>query len=824
MISNFLRLTLRNIRNNFGYTLVNVSGLSIGLFAAILIFLYVNDELSFDKIHPKSETTYRVGLTVKEQDGTLNSMTQIPAAWDQYLVDKYEGVIGSTGVMWFGMPNSLHYKETDKIILTEDLYWVKSTFPEILHLNIISGNKEKALDQVNNIVISESAAKKLFSDQDPVGKPISLKHVFITQGREIELIVSAVMEDYPTSSHIRPQYLVNLNSLKPFLENFDESMTAMGPPLSRPYQSYIVVKDAAVLDDLKADLQSVINEIIQRLNADVEVIPFFTPITAIHFDNAVQWTTEGSADIKYIYVFISIAILILIVACINYMNLATARSAKRAKEVGLRKTMGSSRQQLFFQFISESFLMVLMSAILAILLVWIFLPYFNQLSQKSFTIDALFNMNMLIILGAILLFVTFMAGSYPALYLSGFEPATVLKGKFRFGSGANRFRTFLTTAQFVVSIILLITTMIVVKQMNLMQESKLNEAGEQILSIRFGGTAPDEKYEVFKQQVLRNTRAEAVTIGNHLPRLEYFGSINMTVIFPEVSEEKLEWKQLNGDFDFPSAFGMELIAGRFFDKNNPGDSLTLLVNESVAQALNKTPEEVVGMSVAIPGGTSYQGFNFEELTYARVIGVVKDFPYRSMHFKIEPLLISPKPHFIDKIVYAKLPSENVTKHINDIENVWKETFPGVGFDYWFLDDEFKRMYLSEVKIARLSENFAGLAIIITCFGLLGLASFMSEQRTKEIGVRKALGASSIQVVVLLLTTFLKILLISCLIAVPASILLAREWLQNFVYQVELSPLIFLIAVSAVIFITVLLVSYETLKASLANPINSLRYE
>ncbi|MGK7389495.1 MAG: ABC transporter permease, partial [Candidatus Cyclobacteriaceae bacterium M2_1C_046] len=347
MISNFLRLTLRNIKNSLGYTFINVLGLSVGLFAAILIFLYVHDELSFDQVHPKSEKTYRIGLTVKEENAGSNHMTQVPAGWVQYLVDKYEGVEAGTGLMWYGMPTSLHYKAIDKIILTEELYWVNASFQEVLHFPVIKGNKDKALEKANNIVISKSAAKQLFGDEDPIGKGLSLKHSFITNGKEIELTVSAVMDDYPSGSHIRPKYLVNMLTLKPFMENYDVSMTALGPPESRPFQSYIVVKDPAVLEDVQQDLQGIITEVIQRLNAPVEVTPFFTAMTDMHFDTEVQWTNEGNADIKYIYVFISIAVLILIVACINYMNLATARSADRAKEVGMRKVLGAVRKQLF---------------------------------------------------------------------------------------------------------------------------------------------------------------------------------------------------------------------------------------------------------------------------------------------------------------------------------------------------------------------------------------------------------------------------------------------------------------------------------------------
>jgi putative ABC transport system permease protein len=462
-------------------------------------------------------------------------------------------------------------------------------------------------------------------------------------------------------------------------------------------------------------------------------------------------------------------------------------------------------------------------------LVIFFTPKFNDLTGKTFTLGHLLNGPMLLILLGVVLLVTALAGSYPALFVSSFEPAIVLKGKFAFRKGSTVFRQFLTTLQFMVAVTLLTGTVIIVRQMDLLKNTKLNEAGKQIVSIRFGGFAgptPNDKYLLFKNEVVSDPEIEYMTLANHLPRLDFFGPINMQMQFPDINEDKHEWFQLNGDYDFPKTFALKIIAGRDFDTKNVSDSSAILLNQAAVNALHLTPEEVVGKTVVRPDYV--MGYSRPDSTKAPVtglvIGVVEDFPYRSMRKKIDPLAIAPKPHTVDRIIHVRLPASKMNEKIKGLETAWKKIFPGYGFDYWFIDEEFGRMYENETKVAALTENFSWLAILITCVGLYGLASFMSQQRTKEIGIRKTMGASSLQILVLLLSVFGKLLLIASLIALPIAYYISNQWLQSFEYRTSLSALVFGSVVGLIVVITLITVGYESLRASLSNPVKALRHE
>src|SRR4030095_15470986 len=494
----------------------------------------------------------------------------------------------------------------------------------------------------------------------------------------------------------------------------------------------------------------------------------------------------------------------------------TARSIKRAKEVGLRKSFGGNRTGIAKQFFLESFLMIMGSLLMAVLLVILFLHPFNQLAHKTFNLGSLINPVMIGIIFGIVLFMGFISGIYPAFYLSAFQPVEVLKGQIVKGKGAEFLRKSLVTIQYTVALVLIICTFIVIRQMDKLKTTKLNQSGSQILSIRFGGIAPQDRFAEFKRSVLEDPQIEYVTMGNHLPRLNYFGWIGVDVKFPEFADKKLQWNQLHVDFDFAKTFKLQFIAGRDFQVGNINDSNSMIINEAGIKALNQPISKVMGASVS--------EVRFDTTIHYKIIGVVKDFPFRSMHQPIEPLLLNPHLHFIDKIAYIKLPAGKFGEKIASIEKKWKAVFPNTGFDHWFLNDEFNRMYIVETRVSSLAKSFAVLAMLITILGVFGLASYTAEQRTKEVGIRKVLGASEGQVVGMFLQLFLKIFLVAGVAAIPVAWWAAYKWLQGFTYRTSISPMVFAISLLSLLLVTLLTVGYEILKSARANPVRSLRTE
>lgn len=826
MLRNYWLITLRNFQRQKMFALLNMFGLALGLASAILIFLYVSDELQYDTMHPYFHNTYRIGCRFTNREGQVFDNTTSPGFWLKELKETRSEVIAGTRVDYIGYPTSLHHKAKDKIILTEEIKWLEPHFDAILDFKLVKGNQEKMFDDHNTMVLSETGARRMFGDQDPIGETITLKHNFATQGREIDVLVTGVFRDYPANSHFKPKYIINVNAYRTLLgDNFNNYMEGRRfRDNIEFFENYLVVKPGTDMKPIEAELQRMSDQLTLSDSNFVangfKLTPFIVKMEDMHFDKNILWEEDNTQGNRtYLAIFSAVAISILLIACINYMNLATARSARRAKEVGLRKSLGSKRGEIAKQFFFESTLMTFAALVLAVLLVIAFLVPFNQLAHKTFTVASLLNPYMIAIVLLIVLFMAFISGSYPAIYLSGFRPSEVLKGQVVKGRGAELFRKSLVTIQYAVALVLIISTFTVIRQMSYMQNTKLNAQGSQLLSIRYGGNAPQDKFLAFKQAVLQDKDIEHVTMANHLPRLNYFGFIGATVRFPGLHEEEMQWNQLNVDFDFPKTYDLEFITGRDFDAANINDSSAVILNEAAVKALNQPIEKVMGSSVTL---NNRRGDG--STTSFRVIGIVKDFPFRSMHQAIEPLMLNPHVHFIDRIAYIKLPPGKFQEKIASIEKKWKEIMPGVGFDYWFVSDEFNRMYLEEGRVSSLSKSFAVLAILITVLGVFGLASYTAEQKTKEVGIRKVLGAVVKQVVGMFLWVFVKIFLVSAVIAVPAAYFIARYWLEGFMYRSSISPLIFGASLLGLLLITLITISYETWKAARTNPVNALRSE
>jgi putative ABC transport system permease protein len=827
MIQNYLLIALRNFQRQKLFALLNMFGLALGLASAILIFLYVSDELQYDVMHPHYKSTYRLGVTFTNREGQEFDNTTSPGFLTRQLKDTRPEVELISRINYIGYPTSLHHKPTDKIILTEEIKWAEGNFNQIIDFDLVKGNEEKIFENQNSIVLSETGARRIFGDEDPLGEIITVKHNFATNGKEIDVTVTGVYRDFPSNSHFKPKYIINVNAFRSIVENFDNYLEGSRFQELNFFENYFVVKAGTDVRPIEETLKTLCSQMVEAdsgISAQgFKMTPFLVRMSDLHFDPKNLWENDSTrGDKTYLTIFSVVALMILLIACINYMNLATARSARRAREVGLRKSLGSARGEIAKQFFYESFLMTLGSLIIALILVVIFLQPFNELAHKSFTLASLLNPYMIAIVLVIVLLMSAVSGSYPAIYLSGFRPAEVLKGQVIRGIGAELFRKSLVTTQYAVSLILIISTFIVVRQMEYMQSSKLNQAGSQLLSIRYGGTAAQDKFQAFKQSVLQDKDIEHVTMANHLPRLDYFGFIGASLTFPEIEDKELNWKQLNVEFDFAKTYELEFIAGRDFDASNLADSSSVILNEAAIKVLNQPIEKLIGSTVV----ERYYNFAQQrpDQRSFKVIGVVKDFPYQSMHQAIEPLMLNPHLHFIDKIAYIKLPAGSFQEKITSIEKKWKDIFPGVGFDYWFVSDEFNRMYLAESRVSSLAKAFAILAILITVLGVFGLASYTAEQKTKEVGIRKVLGAEVSQVIRMFLWVFFKIFVIASVIALPAAYFLAKNWLEGFVYRSPITPEVFLVSLSGLLVITLLTVGYETWKAARTNPVNSLRME
>lgn len=820
MYRNFLLIAYRNFKKQLSFTLLNMFGLALGLASAILIFLYVTDELRYDTMHPHYKDTWRIGATWHDPNGQAFDNIESPGYFLQYLKNNRSEIQKTVRIAYMGYPSSIHHKAKDKIVLTEEIRWAEPDFDQVLSFELVRGNRQAMFRDQASMVLSESGARKLFGNSNPVGEVVSVKHLWGTRNREIDVKVTGVYKDYPSNSHFKPQFIVNINALRPIYEgHFEEYLSGqrfndnMGW-----FENYMVTKPGADIQQVNTVLRQLATQLSNDsmlLARNVKLSAFITPMSELHFDKKNMWEGHTKGDKAYLAIFGIIALLIILIACINYMNLATARSIKRAKEVGLRKSLGSSRGAIARQFFLESYITVCGALFMALLLGIIFIHPFNGLASKTFTVGSLFNPVMIAVVLSIVLFMGFIAGIYPALYLSRFQAVQVLKGNIVKGRAADFFRKGLVTAQYIVALVLIICTFIVTGQMDKLKTTKLNERGNQLLSIRFGGIADPGRYELFKSEVLKDHEIKYVTMGNHLPRLDYFGWVGFEVKFPDFSDKDLQWNCLNVDYDFPKTFGLELVAGRDFQNGNVNDSNALIMNEAAVKAINQPVEKLLGATVTN---------RFDSGRVYKVIGVMKDFPFRSMHQPIEPLMLSARPHFIDKIVYVQLPAGKFAEKMAVVEKQWRAAFPNTGFDYWFLSDEFNRMYTAEQRVSSLARAFAMLAILITVLGVFGLATYTAEQKTKEVGIRKVLGAGNKEVAALFLNSFFKIFIIACGVAIPLAWLAAYKWLEGFSYRTSISPLIFTFSIAGLFLITLLTIGYEVWKSVRINPVNSLRTE
>lgn len=801
MFKNLLKISFRSIVKDKIYSIINILGLTIGITCSLFLLMYILDELSYDRYHQNSENIYRVISNIKEPDNEFTwAIAQIPLADE--LQDNYPEV--KNAVRFFGMGRVV-FKNGDKQFYETDFYRADSTVFDMFTYPFLAGDPSTALDNSFSIVLTEKMAIKYFGGvQQAFGQ--SLQDL-----QRHEFKVTGVMKDVPLNSHFRFDALISKSS-----QPFNQGELSWG---NFGVFTYIHLPPGYDLTKMNASLSKVIKEKVDPIfeQYGIKIKYELQNITDIHLYSKIQDEAEAGGDISTIYIFAAIASFMLIIACINYMNLATARSANRSKEVGIRKVMGSQRQQLILQFITESVVIAMLALVASLILIYALLPSFNSLASKELPFSYIVQAPVLLSLIGIILFVGVAGGSYPAFYLSGFNPVSVLKGKLAAKGGSVIFRKGLVVLQFAISIFMLISTLVVFDQLQYMRNKDLGFDKSRVIRLDLSEREMRDKANVLVERLKQSHEVAGVGRANASPG-QGIGKLLLKV---EDEEGKMTDRGVDlygADFDFVKTMGMQIMTGRDFSRDVSSDTTyAVLVNEAMVRRMAwKNP---IGKKFVFQG-SGPNGADIEK----HVVGVVKDYHQNSLYDAIEPLMILlNKDH---NYVFVRTEQGDVRQSLAAIEKGWKEIYPNSSFAYKFLDQDFDSQYKTDEKRSQIFTAFSGLTVFIACLGLLGLSAFTTEQRTKEIGVRKVIGASVNSLVYLVSKEFFIWVALGMLIAFPLAFYFTNTWLQKFAYRIDLVQEwpTFLASAAIAFVITLLTVGYHVIRAASTNPVKALRDE
>ena len=790
MLKNMLKVAIRNILKERIYSFINILGLTIGITCSVLILLYVNDEISYDKFHENGENVYRVVSNIKEPDNEFTwAVAQIPLAPE--LRERYPEIVNFARVSPRGRVK-LIYEDIE--FFEEDIVMADSTFFDVFTYEFLEGDKETALDGPDNIVISKEMALKYFGDEPALGKQFS-------DDQDRNFTVTGVLRDVPENSHLTFDAVVGW--IMP-----ERARTSWG---NFGVFTYIQLPDNYLIEDLNPKFDSVlvthVNPIFESMGITINYE--LQRITDIHLHSKIQDEAESNGDITYVYIFLAIAVFMLIIAAINYMNLATARSARRAREVGMRKVMGSMRSSLIAQFLTESVVLSGFALVLSLILIYILLPFFNDLAGKSISFSVLLDPVNLISLILIVGLIGFIAGSYPAFYLSGFEPVEVLKGSAGSASNKQRLRKLLVIFQFAISVFMLISTLVVYSQLQYLRDKDLGFNKEQVALVSFTTREQSGQYSALRNELLQIPEITAVANSSSVPG-QGIGKVIMNVEENDGSMDQRGVDFYVADYDYVPLMEIDILEGRNFSRDILHDTVgATLANEAMVARM--AWEEPIGKKLEL-------GDN--NLT---IVGVIKDYHQNSLYDEIEPLVIILSEN--RRNVYMKTTGD-VRVAMEKAEQAWNKVYPNTAFEYRFLDQEFDSQYDADKKRGTIFTIFSGLTLTIACLGLLGLISFTTEQRAREVSIRKVNGASVGSIIRLISTEFMILVSIASVIAIPVAYYFMDEWLQSFAYKITLSKEVDVFVYSALIafVITMLTVGYHTRKAATTNPVNALRDE
>jgi len=785
MLRNYFKICFRNIFKHKFFSFVNISGLVVGLTCCVLILLWIQDEFSYDRFHENADNICRVLSCSQSPDGSHFLSTGTPGLLAPTLQAEYPEIEkGVRVVPQLHCP--LGYEDKK---FYENCCATESTFFDVFSFSFVQGDAQSALQSPGSIILTETTARKYFGSENALGKNLTLS--FWTRHL---LKVTGVIKDVPPHSHLQFDCLIHFSVLRAVGWDVD----VWG---GTNYQSYVMLSDKKGYKDT----ENKIKDIYKKQNPKSTATVRLEPITRIHLHNP-----NGGGPIVYIYIFSTLGIFILLIACVNYMNLSTARASTRAKEVGLRKVVGAKRLQLRSQFLGESIFMASVALILAIILAWLFLPSFNNLAGKQMAME----LTGITLIGFIVVALTtgIISGIYPALYLTSFQPQNILKGTLPSRKKTPFLRKGLVVFQFTVSIFLIISALIIFKQLEYIRSKDLGFEKEHVLFLQ-ATVGLDEKYEIFKQELLRNPNVVALSLANS----SFLGMNSSTsgVRWEGMPENHRQQMLINSvDFDYLKTLGLEISSGRFFSRDYATDTKEgVVVNE----------EAVKVMGIKDPVGKKFFCPTPAGNVDGRIIGVLKNFHVSSLHSQIQPLVMVIKPRWYNRF-YLRIRPDNVPQTLAFIEQKAREIVPEFIFEYSFLDERIDSLYKAEMRQGEISQILTGLSIFVSCLGLFGLAAFTSERRTKEIGIRKVLGASLPEIIRLLSKEFFTWVIIANVFAWPLAFYFLNKWMQNFAFRVPIGIGIYVLSGVLALVIAMLTVFYQSIKAATANPVDSLRYE
>lgn len=802
MFKNNLKILLRSMIREKGYSITNITGLTIGMICSFMIIAYVFHELSYDKFYKNADRIYRLDTHMNMGQADVR-LAVSNVATGLFLKNNLEEVEDVVHLRRMGSNVSVKYE--DKEFYEKNIFYSGNSIFNIFSLPLILGNESTALTLPDNVIISESVAHKYFGSENPVGKTLKFDN-------SSEYKVTGVFQDLPSNTHLCFDILCSFETLTDKIPAVKTRW--IGEDVDFDYYTYLLLKDGANSSEIEKKIPAYVDqfmgEVLRYVGGEFKF--FLYPMKDIYLHSTAANQMASTRSITYIYLFAGIAILIIIIASMNFINLSTAKYVKRTREVGLRKVFGSTRKSIIKQFLSESVIYCLISFVLSILAVLVILPWYTSIVNINMQFTLSLFLQFVLYSFLIALIVGLLAGFYPAFFLSSFAPVETIKGNMASASKVNgRLRYALVVFQFTISIALIIGTMIIHQQANYMKNKKLGFKKDHVLVLQIMDESIKNSTEEVKSEFLQNPNIEKAAFSSCVPGTG--AGFNVFVYADEDYSQSKMFGKWSVDPDYLDLMGMELVSGRNFSKDITTDlTESIIINQSslkeynLSKPLGNILREIDGFQKPV-----------------NIIGIVKDFHFVSVHDRIRPMTISQKPDYY-KFLSLRIKSNNLENTMAYIEDVWTHRNHTETFDYYFLDDAFDDLYKTENELSSLLLQFTILAIFIACLGMAGLAAFTSEQRTKEIGVRKVLGASLSDLVSILIKQFVKWVLLANLFAWPISYFIMEKWLQNYPYRIELTIEIFIVSAIIALVISVITVGYQTLKAALANPVKALKYE